>query len=478
MITSTDRTFVFSIIAIPAIALLAACATVQPQARLDEVKSQVGARMDQQVAWHQSPDDRARTEAMVRTLLQDGLSATDAVQIALINSPALQSVYESLGIVQADLVQAGLLENPTLSLQYLFGDDGDIIEASIIQEFVGLFTLSARKKIGAAGARRATLEVSQAVTDRAAQVRQAYFSVVADAQSLELLKQATDATAAGAELASRQFDAGTLARRDQLAQQAFYGQTIAEAARAEAQFTADRERLNRLLGLHGELTQWSMPERLPALPADLPQLEGLETAAISQRLDLAAANAEVEALARVSGLTRSTRWLSFLGIGVGYKREPGNENFVGPEVELALPLFDQGQARLARAQAEFRIAEWRLEQLAIDIRSETREARLRLQAAFGLANHYKQALLPLQQRLVDETTKFYNGMFIGAYDLLLARQQQIQVARDYIAATKEFWIAWADLERAVGGRIGLHEAVRGAKEPSVPTAPAQDHSKH
>jgi len=475
---SIDRPLISLIGAGSLLALLAGCASVQPQLRMDEVKSQVGERIDQQIAWHQGAADSQHTEAMVKTLLQDGMSANEAVQIALINSPGLQGVYERLGIVQADLVQAGLIENPTLSLQYLFGDDGDIFEGAIVQEFVGVFTLSARRKIGAAGARQATLEVSQAVTDRAAEVRAAYFSVVADAQSLELLEQVTDATAAGAELAARQYAAGTLAERDQLAQQAFYAQTIAEAARAEVQLAADRERVNRLLGLSGELTQWTMPGRLPELPAQLPPLEGLEAAAVSQRLDLAAANAEVEALARVSGLTRSTRWLSFLGVGVAYKREPGDEKFFGPEVELALPLFDQGQVRVARAQAEFRTAERRLEQLAVDIRSEAREARLRLQSAYQLARHYKEALLPLQQRLVEETTKFYNGMLIGAYDLLLARQQQIQVARDYIGATKDFWVAWADLERAVGGRIDLTEVGGSHKDASAPPAPRSDHSKH
>ncbi len=458
--------------------LLSGCATVRPQTRLDEVQSQVGARTGQQVAWHQGDEDRQWTESAVKTLLQDGMTADEAVQIALINSPALQATYERLGIVQADLVQAGLAENPTLSLQYLSGNAGNIFEGAIVQDFVSLFTLSAGRKIGAAGARQATLEVSQAVTDRAAEVRAAYFSVVADAQSLELLQQVANATAAGAELAARQYAAGTLAQRDQLAQQSLYGQTIAEAARAEAQLAADRERVNRLLGLSGDQTQWSVPQRLPELPARLPALEDVEAVAVSQRLDLAAANAEVETLARVSGLTRSTRWLRFLGVGVAYKREPGNENFFGPEVELELPLFDQGQSRLARAQAELLAAERRLEQLAVEIRSEAREARLRLQSAYQLARHYEEALLPLQQRLVEETTKFYNGMLIGAYDLLLVRQQQIEIARDYIAASKEFWIAWAELERAVGGRIELVRADDSRTDPSTPPAATHDHSKH
>jgi cobalt-zinc-cadmium efflux system outer membrane protein len=453
---------------------LAGCASVQRTAQLPAVEQPIAERLGEKVRWHQTADDERQALELVRALLKEPLTADSAVQVALLNNHGLQAAYERLGIAQADLVQAGLIDNPTLSLQYLFGDGDDIIEASILQQFIGVFTLSARKKIGAASARQATLEVAQTVTDTAAQVRLAYFAVVADAQALELWHQVTLAMEAAAELTGRQYRAGTLARRDQAVQQAFYAQLVAEAARAEAQLAASREKLNRLLGLSGELTAWRIPERLPDLPSHLPGLEGIERAAISQRLDLAAASAQVEALARSAGLTRSTRWLSMLGIGVTYKRE-GDEDFIGPDVELMLPLFDTGQARVTAADGELRAAERRLEQLAVDIRSRARAARLRLDAAFQLAQHYRDALLPVQQVVVDETLKFYNGMLVGVYDLLLARQQQIQAAREYVATLEEFWLAWAELEHIAGGRVPLamaaeplpHSSSNGAANPGA-----------
>ena len=456
-------------------ALLAACASVQPTQQLPAVEQAVGQRLDQKVQWNQGKDADRQAQAMVRSLLEGELSADEAVQIALINNRGLQATYERLGIAQADLVQAGLLENPQLSVQYLFGDSGNLFEASIIQNFVDVFTLSARQKIGEAAARRASLEVALQVTDTAARVRQAWFALLADAQALELFRQVTLASEAAADLAARQHDAGTLAKREQATQQVFYAQAIVEAARAEAQLEADRERLNRLLGLHGELTRWRMPQRLPALPAQVPALDKVEAAAVSQRLDLAAANAEVEGLARAANLTRSTRWLSFLGIGVSFKREPDGEHLLGPQVELTVPLFDQGQARVARAEAQLREAERRLEQLAIDVRSEAREALLRMQAAHAVAVHYRDALLPLQQTVVDETLRFYNGMLVGPYELLLARQAQVQTARDYIAASREFWVAWADLERALGGRVPLPAVAVSSAAPGQQLPPQSDH---
>jgi len=82
--------------------------------------------------------------------------------------------------------------------------------------------------------------------------------------------------------------------------------------------------------------------------------------------------------------------------------------------------------------------------------------------------HYQTALLPLQQTIVAETLKFYNGMLIGVYDLLLASQSQIQTGRQYIAANRDFWLAWTELERVVGGRISLPTTTGAAEPPSTP----------
>jgi len=456
------------------------CASVQRTAGLGEVEKQVSTRIGETVRWNQDRDEDRATEAKVRKLLEGELTIEEATEIALLNNRGLQATYERLGISQADLVQAGLLDNPELSLQYLFGDEGDLLEASVVQPFIGVVTLAARKKIGAAQAEKVRLEVAQAVLDLSMDVKAAYYAVLADAQAIELLKQATIGTEAAAELAARQYDAGNLSRRDQALQQVAYAQSAMETAQAQARLASDRERLNRLLGLWGEQTRWRMPARLPALPAMLPPLDQVEQRAVEQRLDLAAANREVEAVYRAYGLTRDTRWLSTLGIGVTFKREPDGEKLVGPDVSISLPLFDQGQARVARIESELRQTERRLEAMAVDSRSQARGARLRLQAAYDVVSHYRSALLPLQQTVLSETLKFYNGMLVGVYDLLLAHQAQVQTGQQYVEANKEFWLAWVDLERAVGGSIPVPRTAADASSPqsAAPAADVSDHSAH
>src|SRR5262245_10872226 len=55
------------------------------------------------------------------TSLQDGLTSQEAVAIALWNSPSFQATLADLGIARADLVEAGLLRNPVLSLLFPIG---------------------------------------------------------------------------------------------------------------------------------------------------------------------------------------------------------------------------------------------------------------------------------------------------------------------------------------------------------------------
>ena len=412
----------------------------------------------------------------VHRLLQKQLSADTAVQIALLNNRDLQSSYASLGIAQADLVEAGLLENPVFSYTYYTGGAGSIVEASIVQDFVSVLSLSARKKVGQAVADRVVAETAQRVLDLAWQVRTQYYVVVGDSQALDLMRQIVSATDAAAELARRQLAAGNLNRRDQAVQQAFYAQALLDASQAEMQLSSDREKLNRLMGLWGGQTRWSVPARLPRVPASLPSFDEIESQAISQRLDLAAAKKEAESTAQALTLTQQFRYLDALGIGVAYKREPGAGNFVGPTVQLGLPIFNQGQAKVARMEEEYRRSQERVAALAVAIRSETREARERLTAMQQVVQHYTQVLLPLQQTILSETLKSYNGMLTGVYELLLTKQMQVQTARQYVAANRDFWLAWADLERAAGGSLAL--AATAVPEPQTDKSEPDDNSNH
>jgi cobalt-zinc-cadmium efflux system outer membrane protein len=45
-------------------------------------------------------------------------------------------------------------------------------------------------------------------------------------------------------------------------------------------------------------------------------------------------------------------------------------------------------------------------------------------------------------------------MLKSPYDLLLAKQNELLAEKGFIDASRDYWIARADLERAIGGRLG------------------------
>lgn len=98
---------------ITCIGLLSGCASVPKEAGFPDVQRLIEQRIGQRVHWNQgTPEDAAVSDA-VRSMLRQELTIDNAVQIALLNNRSLQATYEELGIAQADVVQAGLLRNPT-----------------------------------------------------------------------------------------------------------------------------------------------------------------------------------------------------------------------------------------------------------------------------------------------------------------------------------------------------------------------------
>src|SRR5207244_3144609 len=115
-----------------------------------------------------------------------------------------------LGVAQADLVQAGLLANPTLSgavgINLGAGDNG--YSFGIVQNFIDLFLIPLRRRLADAEFRRVKLEVADDVLELAGQVRAACYAVLAAQQSVALRRTFFEAAQVSAELAAQQHLAG------------------------------------------------------------------------------------------------------------------------------------------------------------------------------------------------------------------------------------------------------------------------------
>ena len=439
------------------LASLAAC-VVPRRAGFDDVEKALAARTRYRVHWNQGTDADRLVADETRRLLGQELTVSTSVQIALFNNPDLQATYERLGVAQAAVVQAGLLRNPRISLHYGFRilESGlDELVGSVTGAFLDLFLMPLKKKLANADFARVKLEVADAVLAKVAAVSQAFFTVQASTQIVAMRQTLLDAQQAATELALRQHEAGNLSELDFSVHQAVYAQAKLDLGRAEYQRLADREQLTRLLGVWGADVDYRVAAKLPDMPEREPDLVHLEKVAIENRFDLLAARAELQAASDSLRLTKSTRVIGGLEVGLHAHRDPDGPATIGPTLDLELPIFDQKQAEVARLRAQLHAAQHRADALAITIRSEVRMARNRLLSARMTVDYFARAMIPLREKIVALSQEQYNAMLVGTYQLITAKQNELHTYREYIEAVRDYWIARADLEHVLGTRLAF-----------------------
>jgi cobalt-zinc-cadmium efflux system outer membrane protein len=440
--------------------LLVGCATTDPSRVRSDVGELVAARTGtpDPIPAEQDEEARARVRERVAKLVAEPLTLERALQIAMLNNRGLRAQLEELGVAQADLVQAGLLENPVIAGDLVISTKGNGLGGglSLSQSLLSVFLVPAKRRIAKANLRRAVVVAGDAALELSRDVKIAWAELQAAAASRDLRRTIAQVAEVADELAQRQIEAGNLSDLDRDRFAAELDEARLELVEHDLEVTAAREHLNRLLGLWGRDAQWTLASDLPEPPPADADLAALEARGVRERLDISAARAEVESVELALKLRRRGV-VPHLEAGVTAQNEvgtdEGHEWVVGPSLSLELPIFDPGHADFARIRAYLRQAQHQLEARAIHARSEIREHRAELVAARRRSEYYRDTVLPRRARIVERALEQYNGMFIGAYELLATRSEQIEVEEEYIEALRDYWVARAELERAVGGRL-------------------------
>jgi cobalt-zinc-cadmium efflux system outer membrane protein len=273
-------------------AMLALPAFARPEDTFAPVAQDAQERTGRIVIWEREESARQQTLAQVRRLLKRPLTANIAAQIALLNNRGLQSSLEQIGLAESDLIEAKTIPNPDLNLSARFPDkppSGTDIEWSIAQDFLSILMIPLRSKIASNQLTAVQLRVSDEVTRLVEEAKKTMYELQAAQEILSHLKIEQESQAASLELIQSLHEAGNITDLQLLQQQGEYGQARLEIAQAEAEIRELREKLNRLMGLWGEDTNWKLSPGLPDVPQEDLSVRGLETLAVTQRYDLAAA---------------------------------------------------------------------------------------------------------------------------------------------------------------------------------------------
>lgn len=431
------------------IATLAGCATAPLSPPVDRVDKLVTSRTGM------SPQ-LARTDSKLEFAsepLPDGpLDVNNAVRIAFTHNPRLRTAYATLGIAAADVFEASRLANPRLSLGALDSDVGGAmmrISAALVQNLSDALLLPARRELATAAARQRALAVASDLWHLAQDVGAAYFSAVGAQQQATLRGLAVSAMQRSAELAERYAATGNISRLELTLATTAVGEAELDAAMAAADADAARIRLQQVLGLHGE-QQLELPASLllPVTAED--ELADLQALAASERLDLKAATAAVAVGESTLAIQRRYRYLGTVTGGVEFERESNGEKLIGPTLNLELPVFNQGQGRIARADATLAQQQANVGLLELAIEHDIAVAHTRVLAARERVKLFQQRVVPARRDIVRRTREMQNFQVVSPFESLRARSAEFDAYSGYIDAVRDYWLARVALARAVG----------------------------
>lgn len=433
--------------------LIGTMACVPRDAGYRETRNLIAERIGYAPRWG-AVDDRGDVEDATRRILAKPLTADGAVRVALLRSAELQAAFEELGVARADLVEALRLPNPTAEGHLHLVSASDVLEVELVAtiDIIRLVFMPLRKSAGDAELEAAKARVAGLVLDHAFAVKGAFYDWQAEVQMLELRRTVLAAVRASLAATEEIHEAGNAPDFELLSEQAMYEDARFALARTETAVVTRRQRLAMLMGLWGKRASFEAAERLPDPPDKELALADLERRALARSLDLAEAKSSYEAAARRSDLAQAEGIVPELKVGAGAEREQEGWE-IGPQVELEVPLFYQGQGAVARADAEMRRSAERHKALAVRIRAAARSAAARLEAARATVAHYRDVLLPLRERVVQEAQRQSNAMNLGVSQLLVARREQIETGVGYVEARRDYWLARAEVELLRAGRV-------------------------
>jgi multidrug efflux system outer membrane protein len=255
----------------------------------------------------------------------------------------------------------------------------------------------------------AKLRASQQITRLSTETRKAWLNAVGAAQTVVALRQAQDAAEVSGDMARRLTQAGNWSRLQQARQQVALVEAASEVVHAQQAAFRAREKLVVLLGLWGTAAQFELPTQLPALPAQPRELADVESRALQAREDI-----------RIATLL--------------WQRKEAERRLTQPG-ELWEAMHDAA----------------RLRESAIQVRSQARETYQRWRSHYELAKRLQDELLPLRQFISDEMLLRYNGMLSSVFDVLADTRAQALATHSAIQATRDFWLADADLQSLLAG---------------------------
>ena len=456
--------------------LLPTLSRAQTKAPQIDVSKEVEARTGHKLA-PASISERATMPTGVRlpvgVLLEDGLTEDEAVAVALWNHPALQAELATLGLARADVIQAGLLTNPQLTMIFPFSFR--ILEAVANWPIEAIWQRPRRVTAARLEQERVSETLVIRALDLARDVRLAFAEYAAAQTRAGVAGEIVRERREIAVLVKARFRAGDLSELETNASVTEAQLAEERAARLAQDVVTAKERLRSVLGFaNEEVTLTLIAPTLDLSPpaaqlinastittaasndnlsgvAESVSLNELLKQALAARPELKAGELAIEAAGARAKWERS-RIVNVMAIAKEYGR--GANGFEqGPGLLIDLPIFNRNQGNISRAEAEIERAAKQLIAARQRIIAEVREAYTLFTQARAAHELWRTRVLPpLAQDIRLAEAAYRSGDVAYLFVLESARRYSDERLReaDYQLAIARAFVA---LERSIGKRL-------------------------
>ena len=328
-----------------------------------------------------------RRTRRIDELLAGPLTAETAAEIALLQNPAVERALETLDMPGFDRLLLAYTINPSFNNGQPPSTVETRIERPLSVNAMTWVSVPALAGEFTTDERGPRLQAADEIVALLFAARRAWVQAVAARQSQRYLEDVAAAAEAGRDIMEGMRQVGNASELELLRAQTLYANAVANLTTAQLAAAVERERLVQTLGL------WGADADRVQLPERLPDLPPAA---------------------------------------------------IGPE-----GLEDRAVAQ------RFDIRAGRIEGLAgeagVNARADVRTAWLAYRASYDLAQHARDALVPLARRTSAEQLKLYNGMLIDVFGLVADATERINAVNAALDAQRYFWLSEVELQRAMSG---------------------------
>jgi len=393
--------------------------------------------------------------------VDDGVSEEEAIAIALWNNASFQEAIAGLGVSRADLIQAGLLTNPSFYILFPIGPKQ--LEFTLKWPLEALWLRPMRLAAATMDCEKAAfLLVEHGLT----LIRDVKVACAALREARKRLALAIETGGLLDEIAGLQdarLRAGDASELEVNGAHVKALKARAATARLSSEARIAEERLRALLG-YGQL---AVPLRFEEDPPPMPPVpvdpQDLLEEALATRPDVRAAELAIEAAGERAGLARWESYKITAALDANEKGEKGYE--FGPGLELEIPLFDLGQGKRARTDAALEQAARHYVAVRDAIALGVKEAHARFLDALDARDGWNGKILPALREACDRTESSREDGEASHLKVLESRELLLEARTEELALEKAVFVAKAELELQVGCR--LPRSARAESEPPI-----------